>query len=255
MPVIPPASTAHFPATLEIAVQDPVGAKLARDLGADRVELCAALVTGGLTPSAGLVESVLDATAGSQAFVHVLVRPREGGFIYDAGELATAVRDVKFLARSGVGGVVVGALTPDGSIDLSALDQLVAAAGDMAVTFHRAIDAAGDPFRIIEQLRGRGVDRVLTSGGAARSIDGINTISAMAQASEGIEIMAGGGVGVGDIEALLSAGAHAVHLSARTPAAQSGEEGPGGGTPGYDVTDPLTVADAVAAVAAFNNRN
>lgn len=240
-------------AQLEIAVQDPDGAALALDLGADRIELCAALSTGGLTPSAGLVESVVEATGGKDGFIHVLVRPREGGFVYSDSELATALREVASMRNTGVAGVVIGALKADGGIDVSAVSRLVAAADGLAVTFHRAIDAAANPVQALEILRSLGVDRILTSGGAARSIDGLATISELARrAGDSLQIMAGGGVRVGDIDALLGAGAGAVHLSARKPATRVGMQGPGGGSPGYDVTDAATVAAAVASVRNFH---
>lgn len=238
---------------LEIAVQDPTGAALARELGADRIELCSALSTGGLTPSAGLIESVVEASEGKKDFIHVLVRPREGGFVYDASELATAVREVASMRSTGVSGVVVGALNADGSVDVPGLSRLVAAAEGLTVTFHRAIDAAGDPLKALETLMALGVDRVLTSGGAARSIDGLDTIRELSALGEDrIQIMAGGGVGVADIPQLLNAGAAAVHLSARMPAPSAGAEGPGGGSPGYSVTDPAIVRAAVSAVRTFS---
>ena len=239
--------------TLEIAVQDPAGARLARAAGADRVELCCALSTGGLTPSIGLVESVVEAVDAAPGFVQVLVRPREGGFVYDAGEIRTTVRDVEALRGTGVGGVVVGALDRDGQLDAAAMADLVEAAGDMAVTFHRAIDVCPEPLRLLDQLLELGVDRILTSGGAVRSLDGMGVIAALAErAGNRLQISAGGGVGITDIPALLGAGADSVHLSARMQAPDCGPTGPGGGAGRHDATDPSVVAQAVAAVARFN---
>src|SRR4051794_28509951 len=92
--------------TLEIAVQDRAGAKIAVDAGADRLELCTGLSTGGLTPSQGLVRQVVDAAGPGR--VHVLVRPREGGFVYNSAEVDLMVQDVRMLAATeGVAGVVV----------------------------------------------------------------------------------------------------------------------------------------------------
>lgn len=234
---------------VEIAVQDAAGARGALAAGATRLELCQALGVGGLTPSLGLLEAVLEAV--DPATVNVLVRPRAGGFVYSDDEIALVAADIRASVARGAGGVVVGALTAHGRADVSALARWRDAAGDAALVFHRAIDAAGDPLAVLEDLRAAGVARVLTSGGAARSIDGRETLAALAEAAGGIEIMAGGGVGPADIGALVAAGVDAVHLSARAVAGAGGPgAGPGGGADdGHDVTDLDIVAAAVRAVA------
>jgi copper homeostasis protein len=240
---------------LEIAVQDPAGFHVAAGAGARRVELCTALAaTGGITPSAGLVSAVLAARdhlirRGDHApEVHVLIRPRPGSFVYDAAETDVQVRDVRAVLAAGADGVVVGALTEDGTIDTVALRALVLAADGHEVTFHRAIDAIEDPFAALDTLTAAGVARVLTSGGAARSIDGVRRLAAMVAHSAGaVQIMAGGGVRPPDISSLVAAGVDAVHLSASR--AVSGDGGPGGGgDTGHTVTDPEVVAQAVAAL-------
>lgn len=237
--------------TLEIAVQDPAGARVAADAGADRLELCTGLSTGGLTPSPGLVRQVIDAAGAGR--VHVLVRPREGGFVYSSAEVDLMVQDVRILAATeGVAGVVVGALVPGGALDVDATARMVDAAGGLEVTFHRAIDVCPDPLALLDGLLELGIARVLTSGCAARSIDGIETISALARrAGSRLQIQAGGGVRIEDFPALVAAGAAAVHLSARRQETSAGPSGPGGGSQAFDVTDPQIVADAVAAVAAL----
>ncbi|MFC8303215.1 copper homeostasis protein CutC [Specibacter sp. NPDC057265] len=243
---------------LEIAVQDPDGARAAMAAGADRVELCTGLSTGGLTPSSGLVAAVVEAAGPGR--VHVLVRPREGGFVYSSAEVGVMVRDVELLARgaangSGVAGVVVGALLPGGALDVAATGRMVAAAGGLEVTFHRAIDVCPEPEALVDGLLELGIARVLTSGCASRSIDGISVIAALAaRVGDRLEIQAGGGVRVEDIPALLDAGASAVHLSARRQEDAAGPSGPGGGTAAYDVTTPDIVTKAAAAVATYRNR-
>lgn len=254
----PRVGTATAP-MLEIAVQDPDGARAAIAAGADRLELCTGLSTGGLTPSPGLVAAVVDAAGPGR--VHVLVRPREGGFVYSAAEVDVMVRDVESLAHgaangSGVAGVVVGALLPGGALDMAATGRMVAAAGGLEVTFHRAIDVCPDPAEVVEGLLELGIARVLTSGCASRSIEGIDVIAALAaRAGDRLQIQAGGGVRVEDISALLDAGAAAVHLSARRQEHAAGPSGPGGGSAAYDVTTPAIVTEAVAAVAAYRNRH
>ncbi|MBW8872833.1 MAG: copper homeostasis protein CutC [Leifsonia sp.] len=236
---------------VEIAVQDIAGVRVALAEGADRVELCSSLGLGGLTPSAGLVRAAVAETrdAGRDGFVQVLVRPRGGGFVYDADELALTLADVRFAQEAGASGVVVGALTGDGAIDLESVRRIVDAAEGLEVTFHRAIDVVRDPVASAEALAELGVTRVLTSGGAARSIDGVDVLQALSTAVSGrLQVMAGGGVRVDDIPTLAAMGIGAVHLSARE-SVLGAPSGPGGGDAAYDVTDPATVRAAVAAAA------
>ncbi|MFF1572360.1 copper homeostasis protein CutC [Leifsonia sp. NPDC058292] len=235
---------------IEIAVQDPAGVRVALDAGVDRIELCAALATGGLTPSAGLIAAAVEqARAASRPdFVQVLVRPRGGGFVYTPDELDVTVADVRAARAAGAGGVVIGALTPAGTLDLDATAALVDAADGIEVTFHRAMDAVADPLGALDALVGLGVTRILSSGGAARSIDGVGMLAALtAQASGRIQVMAGGGVRVQDIQAIAATGVDAVHLSARASVTGT-TSGPGGGDDSYDVTSPDVVREAVAAV-------
>ncbi|WP_265520978.1 copper homeostasis protein CutC [Oerskovia flava] len=237
---------------LELAVQDPAGAQVATEVGALRVELCSALgATGGITPSMGLIEATL-AAADAGVEVHPLVRPRPGGFVYSAAELEIQVRDVKAAVAAGVHGVVVGALTPDGLVDEGAVRALVAAADGREVTFHRAIDVVAGEAAVVtalDLLVELGVTRVLTSGGAARSIDGLERLRLMAQHADGrIQVMAGGGVRIEDVPDLVAAGVDAIHLSAKATVADDGGPG-GGGDDGYEVTDPRVAFAAATALA------
>lgn len=234
---------------LEIAVQDPAGARTAVAAGADRVELCQALSgTGGLTPSAAAIDAVL-AAVGRPERLAVLIRARPGGFVYDDEEIALTAADIADAVRRGAGGVVVGALTREGRLDHRALECWRAAAGDAEFVFHRAIDTLPEPRAVIDELVDAGVERILTSGGAARSIDGVAVLSGLVdQAAGRLQVMAGGGVRVQDIPALLATGADAVHLSAKAPSADTAVTGPGGGGAGFDVTDGEIVRAAARAV-------
>ncbi|HLS04356.1 MAG TPA: copper homeostasis protein CutC [Actinomycetales bacterium] len=234
---------------VEIAVQDLEGVRTALAAGADRIELCMGLGLGGLTPSIGLIECAVDAAreAGVEDFVHVLIRPRGGDFVYDEAELQTATRDVHRAVAAGVDGVVIGALTRDGEIDLSATEDLVAASQDADVTFHRAFDVVANRRQALDRLADLGVLRVLTSGGAPTCAEGVDSLTELVTLSDNrVEIMAGGGLRVEDIPVLLDAGLDAVHLSARR-SVTGGSSGPGGGIAQFDQTDAEIVRAAVAA--------
>ncbi|MGY4900754.1 copper homeostasis protein CutC [Streptomyces sp. 900116325] len=248
--------TAH-PA-LEIAVTSPAGARAARENGADRVELCIALELGGLTPSAALVEAV----AGEGLPVQVLVRCRPGDFVHDAEEITLMAAEVRSAIASGASGVVIGALTADGGLDTVAITRLAEAARasgrPVDITLHRAIDQSADPVAAAALLPSLGLTRVLTSGGAPTAAEGLAAIAAMVAAAPGVQVMAGGGVRPADIPALTSAGAAAVHLSAKAralPRRGGGwvPLGTGGASAEQDthfVTDPDVVAEARRAVGA-----
>lgn len=252
-----------FP-NLEIAVTGPAGAGIAQRAGVDRVELCSALELGGVTPSQGSTEATLTATGGSLA-VHALIRPRPGDFCYAEDELGTAEREISCLARQGIAGVVIGALNPDGTVALEATRRLVGAARaadpGLQITFHRAVDQTADPVAAVEPLARLGVDRILSSGQANRAIDGVATLRRMVQAAAGIvEIMAGGGVQVSDIQTLVTdAGVQAVHSSAKAPRAGSGRTdvslgSADGADPGaYFVTDQNLVQQAAEVIRKIRN--
>lgn len=235
---------------LELAVENADGVRLAAAVGAARVELCTALAeTDGVTPGAGAVEQA----CGPGLPVHVLVRPRPGGFVYTADELAVIERDVSASLRAGAAGVVVGVLAADGGPDEAAIRRIVDTArrGNPAaeVTFHRAFDAAlaagTDPVEALSRLEQAGVTRVLTSGGASDCGSGLPMLRRLVELSRehapSVQIMAGGGVTAELVPSLVEAGVHAIHTSGR---ARSG----GILVDGRTVpSDPATAA-AIAAV-------
>jgi copper homeostasis protein len=233
---------------LEIAVTSPAGAIVARDGGADRVELCVGLELGGLTPSEALVETTHE--TGIPA--HALVRCRPGGFVHDQDEVALMEREVRTVLRSGAAGVVVGALRPDRALDVDALRRFVDAARSVSataeVTLHRAIDHAVDPVAAAASLADLGFTRVLTSGAALTALTGAATIARMVEAAGPVQVMAGAGVIPADVPALVATGVAAVHLSAKRPAADSAHAGvPMGGADdgsAHFVTDAAVVQAA-----------
>ncbi|MFZ2511858.1 MAG: copper homeostasis protein CutC [Gordonia sp. (in: high G+C Gram-positive bacteria)] len=237
---------------LEIAVQDATGAAVARAGGADRVELCTALgATGGLTPSPGTLAQVR--SIGIE--VHALIRNRPGGFVYDDAELGAMADDIRSVGGLGTAGVVIGVLNADGEIDVAACRLLIAAAREaptpLHITFHRALDVVADQVAALATLADLGVDRVLTSGGARQVGAGMAQLARLTQARSGVQIMAGGGLTLDDLPALIEIGVDAVHLSAKRMAADPGRQGPGGGLGGgLEVTDPALVS---AAAAVLNN--
>lgn len=241
--------TARRVPLLELAVQTTEGVRVAAAAGAARVELCSALAeTDGITPGTGLVAQASEAGLP----VHVLIRPRAGGFVYTPEDLDVMEREVVAALGAGASGVVIGMLAADGGPYVAAARHLSEVAKESnpaaEVTFHRAFDAAlssgMDPAGALARLQKAGVDRVLTSGGAADCTGGLRMLATLValgrEIAPSVQIMAGGGVTLGVVPGLLDAGVHAVHTSARlarTPA-------------GNDAADPILAAAFAAAVQA-----
>ncbi|WP_284165772.1 copper homeostasis protein CutC [Frigidibacter sp. SD6-1] len=195
---------------LELCVETPAGIEAAIEGGADRIELCAALALGGLTPSAALM-----AFAGRSGLpVTALIRPRAGGFRYDKMELQVIADDIARARAAGLAGVTIGAGGLDG-LDLAAMERLVRAADGMDVTLHRVFDLVEDKARALEAARALGVARILTSGGAASAAQGTATLSALVRQAAGRPgILAAGGIRAETVRALLDAtGVLEVHAS------------------------------------------
>ncbi|WP_115049476.1 copper homeostasis protein CutC [Xanthomonas arboricola] len=199
---------------LEVAADSVGSALAAQEGGAMRVELCGGLDGGGLTPSFGTLAVVRERL---QIPLYVLIRPRVGDFVFDAAEVEVMRRDVEHCVRLGCDGVVLGALDPHGQVDMATMRVLIAAAGSLGVTFHRAIDVSADPSRALEDAITLGCERVLTSGARASALEGVDTIAALVrQAGKRISIMPGAGLSEDNLRTVSEhTGAHEFHASAR----------------------------------------
>jgi copper homeostasis protein len=199
---------------LEVAANSVASACAAQAGGAGRVELCAALELGGLTPSQATIALARERL---RIPLYVLIRPRAGDFLYDELECETMRRDVETCAALGCDGVVLGVLDADGDVDVARCRALMAAAGGMGVTFHRAFDLARDPRCALETIVSLGCERVLTSGGRADAMEGAALIrERVTQAAGRVSVMPGAGVNAGNLAALAAAtGAREFHASAK----------------------------------------
>ena len=186
----------------------------AQEAGVHRVELCSALSLGGITPSYGFIEM---ARKRLKIDVNVLIRPRQGDFLYDSDEIAVMIRDIIACAQMGVNGVVIGALDPYGNVDMDACRAMVAVAKHhgLSVTFHRAIDRSCNIMAALEDVISLGADRILSSGGKRTSYEGLEVLAKMNEAAAGrIIIMPGGGVNAENIKEILEVtGAEEIHFS------------------------------------------
>ena len=198
-------------ALLEICCYSTECAVIAQQNGADRIELCAAPLEGGLTPSYG----VLRATRQRVTIpVHPIIRPRGGDFCYTDGEFAAMLEDVRQIRSLGYPGFVIGVLNPEGQVDVPRMRQIMVAAGPLAVTFHRAFDMCANPLQAADVLADLGVARVLTSGQQPSAEKGISLIRELIARKDTPTIMAGAGVRASNLSLFLEAGVKEVHSSA-----------------------------------------
>ena len=173
------------------------------EAGANRIELCERLEVGGVTPSEDLIRAARQA-AGSIP-VNVLIRPREGNFVYSEAEVGQMLHSIGLCKELGVNGVVIGALTPAGAVDQATTARLISAARPLSITFHRAIDEAADILAALEDIIALGADRILTSGGSPTAYEGRFVLrDLIARAAGRITIMPGCGVRPGNIDEIAS---------------------------------------------------
>lgn len=234
---------------LEVCVDDALGLAEAVAGGADRVELCAALALGGLTPSVGLMEQA----ACVPIPCYPIIRPRSGDFVFTAADVAVMKADIRAARALGLPGVVLGASRADGRLDAAVLSDLVAEAHGLDLTLHRAVDLCPDMEEAVETAIALGFRRILSSGGAKTASEGIDRLALMMATAKGrLIIMPGSGVSLETLPALAVLPLSEVHASCAAPL-------PIGGVPlafGFQSlhdkrTDRATVAALKAALKAL----
>ena len=199
---------------LEVAVDDSQGLSAAVQGGADRIELCSALDLGGLTPSYGLMREASECGRP----VYAMIRPRSGAFCYTKAEIAVMCDDIAAARLCGLQGVVFGALDARNQLDAEVMTHLMGAAHGLGVTLHRAFDMINDWRPALELAIDLGVERILTSGGAASAPAGVAQLSKMLQAAAGrIIIMPGAGISALTIGQLMHLPLREVHASCSGP--------------------------------------
>ena len=202
----------------EICVDSIAGVRAAKAAGADRVELCADLLEGGITPSRGMIRR---ARTIAGIALNVMIRPRGGDFLFDDDEFAVMQSDIEIAKAEGADGVVIGLLTAGGEVDAARTRELISLVRPLSVTFHRAFDMTPEPFEAIETLIGLGVDRVLTSGQEATVLKGLPVIvELIRRAGNRIVVMPGGGITSRNVDRIVAAAKpREIHFAALEQAA------------------------------------
>ena len=177
---------------LEIACFNVESALIAANAGADRIELCADITTGGITP---LLEDFISLKNKVTIPIYVMIRPRGGDFVYNEEERNQMITAITLFKKAAVDGFVFGALTQDNEIDIDSNKSLVALANPLPCTFHRAFDVTANYSDSLEKTIQCGFTNILTSGSTANALDGKEVLANLIiQAGNRINIICGGGV-------------------------------------------------------------
>ena len=198
--------------TIEVCANSYESAFNAKKAGADRIELCAELAVGGITPSYGVIQKVLQDI---DILVNVLIRPRSGNFTYSYAEFEVMKKDIELCKNLGCNGIVSGVLNIDNTVDIIRTKELIELAKPLSFTFHRAFDWLENPLTGIEQLIEIGVDRILTSGQENAAIKGIDLLIQLQNKAKGkLVILPGGGINTSNALEFKKAGFKEIHFSA-----------------------------------------
>lgn len=200
--------------TLECCVDSVESAIAAKKGGADRIELCSALVIGGLSPSQALYQKIREQV---DIPIRVLLRPRFGDFCYTDFEHEIIKEEIKSFRNLGADGIVIGTMKPDGTLNLEQMKEFIEEAQGMPVTLHRAFDMCKDPLVTLEEVKKLGISTILTSGQKNTCVDGIELLKELVEKAQGeTEILIGGGVDASVIPMLAEkTKAKAYHMSGK----------------------------------------
>lgn len=177
---------------VEIACNNFQSCVNAQSAGADRIELIENLKEGGCTPSYGMIKKVKQNIS---LPIYVMIRPRGGDFVYSKEELDIMHEDIALCKQLNVDGIVLGVLTAEGEVNVTACADLLQTWGSNKATFHRALDRTMAIEKSLVDVINLGFERVLTSGGHKNVTAGKDVIKKL-QASYGEQIIIMPGAGV-----------------------------------------------------------
>ncbi|MDZ5010137.1 copper homeostasis protein CutC [Clostridium perfringens] len=165
---------------------------LARDNGANRIELCDNLNEGGTTPSYGTIKKTIE---NMNLPINVIIRPRGGNFVYSEIEKEIMCLDIEMCRNLGANAIVIGALTNENKIDKSFIQKVKEISGHLEITFHMAFDEIEDKKAAIDELVALKIDRILTKGGKISALNNLEKIKELIiYAEDRIVIMPGAGI-------------------------------------------------------------
>lgn len=177
---------------LEIACFNLESALIAQKAGADRIELCADMSVGGISPT---IETIQQAREHLTIDLYIMIRPRGGNFVYSDSEFEQMKSEIETIKKLGVNGFVFGILKEDNTINIEQNKALVELAKPFLCTFHRAFDEVLDYKQALEDVISCGFSTILTSGTFPNVMEGKEVLKQLViQANNRIKIMPGGGL-------------------------------------------------------------
>jgi copper homeostasis protein len=200
---------------IEIIVTNLEEALLAEQYGADRLELIHDFKLGGLSPVLDLSKEICTAV---KIPISIMVRPHGESFVYEQNSIKQIMREIDYLRdETKAHGIVFGALTPEGNLDTHLLQQIIDNKGQLALTFHRAIDAANDTLACYKALLNYpAVNLVLTSGGKPTALEGVSIIKEMVDLSKPYshaKILAGSAINMSNAQKIIElTGVTEIHI-------------------------------------------
>lgn len=187
---------------LEIATFDITSAEIALNSVADRIEFCADINSGGITPD---LEELRYLKEKYSKPIHVMIRTVGGGFLYTESEFRQMQKSIIEFSKANADGFVFGILDEDQEIDIEKNKILIDLANGKPCVFHRAIDRTKNIFESTEKLIELGFKEILTSGGENSAMEGKENLKKLVEDySDDIKILIGGGVRSNNISELKS---------------------------------------------------
>lgn len=116
--------------------------------------------------------------------------------MYTDYEFAIIKREVALFREAGSEGVVIGCLDAGGALNMEQMRELMAEAGGMKVTLHRAFDVCADPIETYRLAGELGIDTILTSGQKKECLMGLPLLKQLGEMQKAgmPRVMAGAGV-------------------------------------------------------------
>ncbi len=180
---------------LEIIVETVADALAAEAGGATQLDLKSAAELDGLTPTLGMIEQICSRV---QIDVMVMVRPHKKSFVLSPEDIAAMCKDISLARQYNVAGFLLGALTPQGEIDVEAVQKFREAAAGIPLNFHLAWEQTKDPEQALEKLIELGIKSVRLTGGrrlGTKAPDGTERIRRFQNQADGrIDLFLAGGV-------------------------------------------------------------
>lgn len=185
---------------LEIATFDITSAEITLNSVADRIEFCADINSGGVTPDLEELRYLKDKYSKP---IHVMIRPVGGDFLYTDSEFKQMQKDIIDFSKAKADGFVFGILDENQEIDIEKNKILIDLAHGKPCVFHRAIDRTKNIFESTQKLIELGFKEILTSGGENSAMEGKKNLKKMIEDySDDIKILIGGGVRSNNISEL-----------------------------------------------------